>query len=164
VSKPWHWHGSGRGRAQVLSARERAQAQRSISILSVIKSWHHTTLNTKKHTEKKFECQKRAQATATEHLFPMRLALPTPPSRSITLPPDALCYYISGIRICGGWRGQVHYLALGEIPGGPSGADQAVRVTIFRGSRGGNAQKQAPISSLPQGVTPWSGSLCSPVN
>jgi hypothetical protein len=49
----------------------------------------------------------------------MRLALPTPPSRSITLPPGALCYYISGTRtgICGGWRGQVHYLALGEILG-----------------------------------------------
>jgi hypothetical protein len=59
-------------------------------------------------------------ATAPGHFaIPYASSIAYPSSRSITVPPRALCYHISGARIYGGWRGQVHYLALGEIPGMP---------------------------------------------
>jgi hypothetical protein len=84
----------------------------------------------------------------------MRLALPTPPSRSITLLPGALCYYSSGTRICGGWRGQVHYLALGEIPGGPRGADQAVRGDHLQRVEGRQCLKASPYLLSLSGSNP----------
>jgi hypothetical protein len=68
--------------------------------------------------------------------------------------PRVLCYYISGTRICGGWRGQVHYLALGEIPGGPSGADQAVRGDHLQRVEGRQCPKASPYLLSPSGSNP----------